>query len=120
VCDGARARQRLKIDPVRVRFLAEGQEAVGRLTEVSRAGVFVEADEFPRPGAVVAFQFRVPSGELVDVRGEVRWSTQGLAGSNNHRGFGIMVHEAPLAFREFVSWIQNGADEADKEESEEL
>ena len=66
--DSARARQRIKIDPITVRFLAEGQEAVGDLTEVSRAGVFIESDDFPRPGAVVALQFRSSTAGLVDVR----------------------------------------------------
>jgi hypothetical protein len=112
----ARARQRIKIDPVPVRFLAEGQEAVGCLTEISRAGVFLETEEFPRKGAVIVFQFRAPNGEIVDVRGEVRWRSDGTGGEGDPRGFGVLLREAPLSYREFFLWAQTQADKEDAEQ----
>ena len=107
----ARARQRIPIPPLRVRFLAEGLDAIGEITEVSRTGVFIETDEIPRSGAVVALQFWTPTGDLVDLRGEVRWNTQGLASAADLTGFGVLLHEAPQPYREFFAWIQ-----AEKEE----
>ena len=115
--DHARARQRLIIPGLRVRFISEGIEAVGRISEVSRAGLFIESDEFPRPGAVIAVQFHTESGELVDLRGEVRWTTQGAAHGSETEGFGMLVHEAPLAYRDF--FVQT-LDDPEKDDGEEL
>ena len=107
----ARARQRITVAPLRVRFLAEGLDATGEITEVSRTGVFIQTDEIPRPGAVVAVQFWAPSGDLVDLRGEVRWSTKGLASAEELRGFGVLVYEAPQPYREFYLWAQSQKEE---------
>ncbi len=102
----ARARQRIPIPPIRVRFLAEGLDARGELIEISRTGMFIQTDELPRAGAVVALQFWTPTGDLVDLRGEVRWNTQGLANAAELRGFGVLVHEAPEPYRQFFLWAQ--------------
>ena len=100
--------------------MAEGLEVVGRMTEISRAGVFVETDEFPRPGAVLAMQFRTEQGGLVDLRGEVRWSTQGLAQSGGPSGFGVVIHEPSISYREFFLWAQENvkAEEGDEDKPE--
>ncbi|MFQ5513569.1 MAG: PilZ domain-containing protein [Myxococcota bacterium] len=113
----ARARQRINIDPLRVRFLAEGHEGVGLLTDISRTGLFIRSQELARAGAVVALQFRAPTGELIDLRGEVRWSTEGETDANgSEAGFGVLVYEAPLPYREFFLWAQRKADKDDAEE----
>jgi hypothetical protein len=118
VSGSARARQRLRIARIPVRFLAEGQEAVGQLKNVSRAGVFVRASDLPRPGAVVALQFRSPQGSLVDVRGEVRWNTQGLALDGVVPGFGVLLYEPPREFREFFAWAVARVDDEKGSEAE--
>ena len=69
-------------------------------------------------GSIVAFQFEAPSGGLVDVRGEVRWSMEDPTAPAGQSGFGVMVHEAPISFREFFLWAQNQAEK--QEEPEEL
>ncbi len=88
-----------------IRYLAEGREASGHLKNVSRAGLFVRAPDLPRPGAVVALQFRSPTGALVDVRGEVRWTTAGLDSLDVRPGFGVLLHEPPRQFVEFYRWV---------------
>ena len=94
-----------------MRFLAEGQEAVGTLHNVSRAGVGIRSAEVPRPGAIIALSFESPSGALVDARGEVRWNTRGLATGRVPEGFGVRLHEPPKAFREFFLWaLEQGGD----------
>ena len=114
----ARARQRIGIDPLRVRYLSDGNESVGEILEVSRTGMFVRTQEFPRPGAVVALQFHDPNGgALVDARGEVRWNTQGLAHVGEESGFGVLVFEAPQAYRDFFAWAQS---RVEKDECEDL
>jgi len=95
-----------------VRFLADGDEAVGTLRNVSRAGVFVRASEVPRPGALVVLSFESPLGRILDLRGEVRWNTRGLA-NQTPIGFGVRLHEPPNEFREFFLWAleQSGKDD---------
>lgn len=106
-----RARPRLRVPRITVRYVAEGAEAVGLLLDVSRAGVYVEAAELPREGAVVAMQFESPDGTLVDLRGEVRWSEDREGRASATRGFGVRLREPPRAYREFVSWLLSQNDE---------
>jgi hypothetical protein len=105
VSGSARARRRIRIPRIQVRYLAEGIEGVGYLKNVSRAGVFVSTREIPRVGAVIAVQFRTVSGSLVDLRGEVRWNSRGLADPEVVPGFGVLLHEPPREFREFYLWV---------------
>jgi len=84
--------------------MAEGAEAVGQLKNVSRAGVFVSASELPRPGAPVALQFESPSGDSVNLRGEVRWVSQGAPESRVPTGFGVLLREPPGEYRAFFLW----------------
>ena len=97
-----------------MRFLADGQESVGTLCNVSRAGVGIRSAEVPRSGAIVALSFESPHGVLVDARGEVRWNTRGLA-SRVPEGFGVRLYEPPREFRDFFTWAleQGGDHEAD-------
>ena len=101
-----RARRRLQLSGIPVRFVAEGAEAVGRLSNVSRAGVFVSASQLPRPGAMLVLQFESPGGGLVNVRGEVRWNTHGMVLPAQDAGFAVLLSEPPVEFREFYLWAQ--------------
>ena len=98
-----------------MRFLAEGQQSVGTLQNVSRAGVGIRSAEVPRPGAIIALSFESPLGVLVDARGEVRWNTRRIASSPIPEGFGVRLHEPPREFRDFFCWVleQGGDSEAD-------
>jgi hypothetical protein len=112
VTGAARARQRIRIPRIPVRFVAEGVEALGHLKNVSRAGLFVRTSDLPRPEAVVALQFRSPTGSLVDLRGEVRWTTAELTNRELEPGFGVLLHEPPREYREFFLWaIAQGKEE---------
>ncbi len=101
-----------------MRFLSEGVEGTGTLESVSRAGAFVRTSELPRAGAVVVLQFRSPGGVLVDLRGEVRWTTQGLAGEDVEPGFGVVLQEPSLEFRTFLRWVVDQATDPEKREAE--
>jgi hypothetical protein len=92
-----------------VRFLSESVEGIGQLKNTSRAGLFVASTQMPRPGAVVALQFRSPNGLLVDLRGEVRWTTQGLPNPDLAPGFGVLLQEPPREYREFFLWALSQA-----------
>jgi hypothetical protein len=107
-----RARERLRVPRIEVRFLVEGREAVGYLRNVSRAGVFIAIADPPRPGAAIALQFYPPIGGLVDIRGEVRWNTHGLAGAEVLPGFGVLIQEPPPEYLRFFLWA---VDQAKKE-----
>ncbi len=98
-----------------MRFLAQGQESVGTLENVSRAGVRIRSAEVPRPGVLVALTFESPNGGLVDARGEVRWNTRGLASSRTPDGFGVRLHEPPREFRAFFQWACAQCDEDETE-----
>ncbi len=105
VSDSARVRQRIRVTRIPIRYLAEGREAIGHLKNVSRSGLFIRAPELPRPGAVVALQFRSPTGTLVDVRGEVRWTTAVLDAPDVRPGFGVLLHEPARQFIDFFRWV---------------
>jgi hypothetical protein len=112
VTAAARARQRIRVPRFPVRFVAEGVEALGHLHDVSRAGLYVRATDLPRAGAVVALQFRSPAGDLVDLRGEVRWTTDAQGGRAREPGFAVALHEPPREYREFFLWaIAQGKEE---------
>lgn len=98
-----------------MRFLADGQESIGTLHNVSRAGVGIRSADVPRPGVIVALSFESPHGALVDARGEVRWNTRGLASTVVPEGFGVRISEPPREFRDFFLWaLERGGDsEAD-------
>ncbi len=84
--------------------MTEGCESVGLLKSASRAGVFIETSELPHAGSAVMVQFESPGGRMVNVRGEVRWTTRGLAGPEIPTGFGVLLHEPPAEYRDFFLW----------------
>ena len=114
----ARARRRLTIAKVQIRFLTDGLEAVGEIRNVSRAGLFVASSDLPRPGTITALQFQPPCGRLVDLRGEVRWNTQGLVSPSIPAGFGVLLYEPPRAYREFYLWAVDEAEEEKGQDSD--
>jgi hypothetical protein len=120
VSDSARVRQRIRVDLIPVRFMAGGREAIGHLKNVSRAGIFIRAQELPAPGAAVSLQFRSPNGDLVDARGEVCWTTDGLLDPDAPRGFGIRLHEPPRQYWEFLRWVLTQADQDKRDETQVL
>jgi hypothetical protein len=73
--------------------------------DVSRAGLFVQAEELPSPGSAVTLQFRSPAGALVDLRGQVHWNTESLADPDVPSGFGIRLCEPPREYRAFFRWV---------------
>jgi len=105
----ARVRRRLELSDIRVRYVSETSEAVGLLLNVSRAGLFVKASELPRPGSIVAIQFKSPLGPLVDARGDVRWTTRltadRAAAVGGIEGFGVAIQEPGREFRDFMTWL---------------
>ena len=111
--NSGRARPRLAITQISVRFVAEGVEATGHLCNVSRSGMYVRTGEPPRSGAIVALQFEAPAGKLVDLRGEVRWNAAGAARAGRPEGFGVRLHEPPREYREFVVWALSSCEKPD-------
>jgi len=81
---------------------------VGQLINVSRAGIFVQANELPRLGSVVAIQFKSPLGPLVDARGDVRWTSRlpSDGAGPGVEGFGVAIQEPGREFRDFMTWAQ--------------
>jgi hypothetical protein len=101
----SRVRARVAIPEISVRFSADGTESVGQLENLTRTGVFIRTAELPRPGAAVALQFRDSEGEIVDLRGQVRWNTQGLSSGDSASGFGVLLHEPPPEYLRFFDWV---------------
>jgi len=80
--------------------MAEGAEGVGHLKNVSRAGLLVRSSDLPRPECPISLAFENPeSGESINLRGEVRWTTSDPAPS-----FGVQLHEPPREFVDFFRW----------------
>lgn len=93
--------------------MAEGCEATGVLKSASRGGLFIAAAALPHAGCAIVVQFDSPVGPLVNVRGEVRWTTRGHERPGAPDGFGVMLHEPPAEYREFFLWAM---EETDKRE----
>ena len=95
--------------------MAEGAEGLGHLKNVSRSGICVRSDDLPRPGVAIALQFELPTtGALVDLRGEVRWSSDQLGPAGFQSGFGVHVHGPPPQFRLFLRWAIEQAEKEDE------
>jgi hypothetical protein len=96
--------------------MAEGTEGVGHLKNVSRAGLFVRSADLPRPGVPIALQFEMPAtGALVNLRGEVRWNTEGLGAAVPQSGFGVMLLEPSREFAEFFRWAVEQIEKEDEQ-----
>ena len=96
--------------------MAEGSEGVGHLKNVSRSGMCVRSADLPRPGVTIALQFEAPTtGALVNLRGEVRWSSDRLGADTSQSGFGVLLHETPPEFREFFRWAIEQLEKEDEQ-----
>ncbi len=120
VGNSERIRKRVSVEEIPVRYLCQGREGVGRLLNVSRAGVLIRASEIPAAGALAALHFRSPTGRIVEVRGEVVWNVEDLFDSGEASGFGVRLCEPPPEYREFLRWAEEQADQAKRDESETL
>ena len=95
--------------------MTEGAEGIGHLKNVSRAGMFVRSNDLPRPEASIAIQFDAPeTGVSINLRGEVRWTTDGHGGIAAGPGFGVQLHEPPREFNDFFRWA---VEQGEKEEA---
>lgn len=95
--------------------MAEGTEGLGHLKNVSRSGICVRSSDLPRPGVAIALQFELPTtGDLVDLRGDVRWSSDRLGSAGTQSAFGVNLHEPPPQFRLFLRWAIEQAEKEDE------
>jgi len=98
-----------------IRFMAEGAEGVGHLKNVSRAGLFVRSNDLPRPESVITLQFEMPAtGTAINLRGEVRWTSDGQGSVDPAPGFGVQIHEPPREFAEFFRWAVEQLEKPDE------
>ncbi|MFI5314878.1 MAG: PilZ domain-containing protein [Myxococcota bacterium] len=112
----ARARRRVLTSRIPIRFVAEGAEGVGHLKNVSRAGLFVRSSDLPRPESTISLQFETPgTGGSINLRGEVRWTTDGQGSVDPSPGFGVQLHETPREFSDFFRWA---VEQLEKSESD--
>jgi len=96
--------------------MSEGTEGVGHLKNVSRSGMCVRSADLPRPGVTIALQFEAPTtGAPVNLRGEVRWSSDRLGADTSQSGFGVLLHEPPTQFREFFRWAIEQLEKEDEQ-----
>jgi hypothetical protein len=112
----ARARRRVVTSRIPIRFMAEGAEGLGHLKNVSRAGMFVRSSDLPRPGSAITLQFDLPTtgGGTVNLRGEVRWTSEGQGSVDPSPGFGVQILEPPREFAEFFRWAVEQLEKADE------
>jgi PilZ domain-containing protein len=99
---------------IAVRFMAEGAEGLGHLKNVSRAGMFVRSNDLPRPECTITIQFDNPTGGTVNLRGEVRWTTDGQGAVDRSPGFGVQILEPPREFAEFFRWAVEQLEKKDE------
>ena len=96
--------------------MAEGTEGVGHLKNVSRAGICVRSADLPRPGVAIALQFELPTtGALVNLRGEVRWSSDRLGSVGTQSGLRRDPARAAAAVPEFfLRWAIEQVEKEDE------
>jgi Tfp pilus assembly protein PilZ len=113
----ARARRRVLTSKIPVRFMAEGAEGVGHLKNVSRAGLFVRSNDLPRPEAAISLQLEIPgTNTLINLRGEVRWTTDGSGSTaDGSPGFGVQLLEPSREFGDFFRWAVEQLEKPDQE-----
>lgn len=96
--------------------MAEGAEGVGQLKNVSRGGLFVRSNDLPRPEAGVSLQLENPAtGTSLNLRGEVRWTTDGSGSADPSPGFGVQIHEASREFADFFRWAVEQLEKSEPE-----
>jgi hypothetical protein len=116
VTASARARRRVLTSRIPVRFMAEGVEGVGHLKNVSRAGLLVRSNDLPRPECPISLAFEHPeSGESINLRGEVRWTTDGQGSADPTPAFGVQLHEPSRSFSDFFRWAVEQLEKTDDE-----
>lgn len=116
----SRARPRIETPELPLRVLCNGEESLGTLASVSRAGLFVCSAQLPPPGAVVGVQIRLPEGGLIDLRGEVRWNTESLVEAGVPQGFGVVLRDPPREYRAFFRSVLASAEGKGKAERGEV
>ncbi len=72
--------------------------------DLSHTGLFVRTNVLPEPGSSVEVLVRRPGGEAWTIQARVARSTEGSASQPlfTARGVGLVIEEAPEAFRDFI------------------
>ena len=80
----------------------------GHIKNVTKAGVFVRCEELPKQGEQVRVVFHDRNGSKVEIRGEVRWTTDQLSRAADKAGFGMVIDVPSAEFLEFFEQILLG------------
>ena len=107
---GAMEQRNNKRCPVtlRAKILSEGRAFEGLISDVSEEGLgynlttFVESADSFIPHKIMELSFRLPSGEEVEMKGEIRWFVKP---SSDKKGLflGLILVDPPEAY---TNWLQ--------------
>ncbi len=90
-----------------VRFQTSSANGRGRISNISRLGLFVLADDLPQPREPIQVWLELAEDRCIEVSGSVRWTTDQLPPKQQTvRGFGVeLVEPSPeflAAFEELM------------------
>jgi hypothetical protein len=80
----------------------------GHIKNVTKVGLFVRCEELPTTGEKVRVVFHDRNGCKVEVRGEVRWTTEQLRERTPKPGFGVHIDTPSPEFLDFYEQILLG------------
>ncbi len=102
-CDGVERRDHMRLRThIRIDFGSRGELRTGSVKNISQGGLFVATERpLPRHSEVMLVLERPWSGEPLEVRGVVSWSSED-GGPVTHAGMGIEFCESGRAQREAI------------------
>ena len=104
---GERRRLRRIMKRIPAAFESASIRSRGHIKNVTKNGLFVRADQLPQPNERVRVVFHDRNGSKVEVRGEVRWTTDQMPKASK-AGFGMVIESPTPEFLEFFEQILLG------------
>ena len=95
-----------RLRPLSCEIELEGKVHSGVIRDLSRQGLFVTSRFEASLGTPVTVRVRRPGGEIWEIQATTARSADGSQGLISRRGLGLVIDEAPAAFREFVAKLE--------------
>ena len=104
-----RVRMSRKLKPIRAAFRTDQRRAKGEIATLAREGLFIATESLPSAEEAVTIVFQDSSGNKIEVRGTVRWTTEQLPpGKCSKPGFGVQLESPSDAYLAFYEEVLTG------------
>lgn len=104
-----RVRMSRKLKPIRAAFKTDQLRAKGEIATMAREGLFIATESLPSEGESVTIVFQDSSGNKIEVKGSVRWTTAQLPpGKCSKPGFGVQLESPGKEYQAFYEQVLTG------------